>query len=308
MPKLNILPDIKDIKHFLSAGTDKSFNAESNRIRENIIANMFNLNINDDPEYFNDKTYGNNWLQITDKFTACVSSLCEEQFDNIKIKHMGGMSFNYDFLLSYYKNETIVKKVKLEFKHNNSDVSNLVQFLELYDKDCKYVYDICETSYAEYYYDNYLNKYLQTDQELSIIVKPDKETYLKNVYDINYKHSFFSSLYNRKTNNTKEKRAVANESVKNYIKEFHSSFKFQKVADKVKESQTNKVFLLWDCVNFHTQVVDSNLLVIDSIKKVDNLYFDVNCLNFNYNIRIRLNWGNNNGLANPRWKFSFINK
>ena len=304
MPKLIILPEVDDIKHFLSAGTNKSSNDESNKIRENIITNMYNL----DDEYFNDPEYGTVWRDVKDKFDAIVSPLCGEPFKIIKIKHMGGMSYNYDFLLSYYNDETLIKQVKLEFKHNNSDVSDLVQFLELYDKDCKSTYNICTVSYAEYYYDNYLDKYLETDDALVNIEKPDRETYLKNVYDITYKHPFFAALYDRKTNNTKEKKAVANESVKKYIEEFHTQFQFEKVTEKVRESQTNKVFLLWDCENFHTQVVDTNTLAITSIEKIKDLYFDVNCTNFKYNIRIRLNWGNNNGLANPRWKFTFINK
>jgi len=304
MPKLIILPEIDDIKYFLKGGSNKSSNDEDNKIRENIITNMFNL----DEEYFNDPEYGADWRRIQDKFVASVSTLCEDPFDKIKIKHMGGMLYNYDFLLSYYKNATLVKSVKLEFKHNNSDVSELVQFLELYDKDCKNIYNICSISYAEYYYDNYLDKYLQTDSELLSIAKPDKETYLKNVYDIKYKNPFFRALYERKNNHTKEKKLVANESVKRYIEEFNSSFHFEKVTEKVRESQTGKVFLLWDCENFNTQIVDTNSLFINSIQKINSLYFDVECSGFNYDIRIRLNWGNNNGLANPRWKFTFISK
>ena len=55
------------------------------------------------------------------------------------------------------KNEKIIKSVKLEFKHNNSNVLKLVQFIELYDSDCKKKYNLCNISYAEYYYDNYGN-------------------------------------------------------------------------------------------------------------------------------------------------------
>ena len=47
---------------------------------------------------------------------------------------------------------------------------------------------------------------------------------------------------------------------------------------------------------------------ITNVIKVDNLYFDVFVEGLEYNIRIRLNWGNNNGIANPRWKFTFIDK
>jgi hypothetical protein len=41
---------------------------------------------------------------------------------------------------------------------------------------------------------------------------------------------------------------------------------------------------------------------------VKSLYFDLAVNNYEHDIRVRLNWGNNNGIANPRWKFTFINK
>ena len=47
-------------------------------------------------------------------------------------------------------------------------------------------------------------------------------------------------------------------------------------------------------------------IIIQHYMIIYDLYFDVYVTNFEYNIRIRLNWGNNNGLANPRWKFTFI--
>ena len=307
MPRsyLTILPDIGDIILFKSGGEDKSNNDEYNKIRENIITNILNI----DDEYFNDTTYGEEWKTIKDKFVSIVSPLCDEQFNSIKIKHMGGMTYNYDFLLSFIKNEAVIQTIKLEFKHNNTDVSNLVQFLELYDKDCKNKYEICsEISYAEFYYDNYLDSYLDSDDNLKECIKPSKEEYLKNVYDIKYKHPFFKMLHNNKENKIKEKKQTANQSVKQYLEMYSSSFKFDKISEKIRESQKDKVFLLWDCENFHTQTLDVENIVISEIIKKDDLYFDVNVDNFMYNIRIRLNWGNSNGLCNPRWKFSFIHK
>jgi hypothetical protein len=303
---LIILPDIEDIILFKSGGEDKSNNDEYNKIRENIITNIFNL----DDEYFNHPTYGEDWKNIQDKFVAIITPLCEEPFNTIQIKHMGGMSYNYDFLVTFNKNNFVIKTIKLEFKHNNSDVSNLVQFLELYDKDCKNKYEICsEMSYAEFYYDNYLDSYLSTDENIKdACVKPSKEEYLKNVYDIRYKHSFFEKLHSNKQNKMKEKKTIANESVKKYLEMYSNTFNFEKVSNKIRESQKEKVFLLWDCENFHTQILDVENIVISGIIKKDDLYFDVNVENFVYNIRVRLNWGNSNGLCNPRWKFSFIHK
>jgi hypothetical protein len=305
MPKLIILPNVQDIELFKSAGQDKSNNDEYNKIREKIIASINDL----DDDYTCDPKYGADWRNLREKFTGAISHLCQLPYSKFSIKQLGGMSFNYDFLLSFMdEGKTILKEVKLEFKHNNSDVQDLVQFLELYDKDVKTKYELCDISYAEFYYDNYLDKYLATDPDLAMIEKPPKEEYLKNVYDIKYKHPFFKTLYERKNTETNFKKEIANESVKKYLEIYSSTFRFEKIVEKIQESQHDKVFLMWDCENFHTQTLDIENITISGIKKIHNLYFDVNVNNFEYNIRVRLNWGNNNGLANPRWKFTFIHK
>jgi len=302
-PRLIILPDFEDIQHFKSAGKNKWDNDELNKIRENIISKMYDI----EDEYFEDPIYGNDWKEIFNKFNNVVSTLCDEKYDHIKIKHMGGMTYNYDFII-YFKNEKkeIIKEVKLEFKHNNSSVAGLIQFLELYDKDCKNKFEICETSYADFYYDNYLQKYLDSDDNIQEKI-PDKNEYLKHVYDIKYKHKFFSDLHKNKENKVKEKKEIANESVKEYLNKYISTFSFDKVCEKIKSSQTEKVFLLWDCNNFIIQKLNISEIKILKIKKIDNLYFDLETENFQYDIRVRLNWGNSNGLSNPRCKFSFIN-
>lgn len=304
-PNLIVLPDVDDIAHFKTAGLDKSNNDAYNKIRENIITNMFNL----DDEYFNDTVYGEDWKKIHEKFNVSVSTLCDIPFSSINIKHMGGMSYNYDFLLTFLdENKTNIKTVKLEFKHNNSNVANLVQFMELYDKDCKNKYEVClEKSYAEFYYDNYLDKYLDADDEL-ICEKPPLNEYLKYLSDIKYSHPFFSLLHEKKNNQIKRKKDIANESVKEYLKLYSSTFNFDKITQKIRESQSDKVFLLWDCENFHIQKLDVGNISINGIKKMDELSFDVNVENFEYDICVRLRWANNNGLANPSWKFSFIPK
>ena len=179
--------------------------------------------------------------------------------------------------------------------------------MELFDRDCQTTFDICDISYAEFYYDNYLDKYIDCDTKIKH-PKPDREEYIKNVRDIKYNHPFFKDLYKNKQNNMKAKKWVANESILKYIQTYVSTFRFEKIAEKIKESQKNKVFLLWDCENFHTQSINAELLKITKVIKVDKLYFDVFVEGLQYNIRIRLNWGNNNGIANPRWKFTFIDK
>jgi len=309
------MPEVEDIAEFLIPGTDKSLNDEKNKIRENIIEHMMNL----DDEYFMDEKYGQQWKSIQEKFIEKMTMLCDQPFDKIKIEGKGGMKYNYDFILTFLgkineeKNETnekkrpVIKEVKLEFKHNNSSVSDLVQFLELYDRDVKEKFELCGISYAEFYYDNYLKNYIALEENLIQSI-PEKQEYLKHVTDIKYKHPFFNELYLRKNNKVNEKREIARKSIQEYLEIFSHTFNFEKIAKKIKESQQGKQFLLWDCNEFYVETVDASKITISEIieDSIHDLYFDVKVQNFEYNIRIRINWGNNAGLSNPRWKFTFI--
>ena len=298
--------DAEDIMVFVNTNT-KDENAATNSKRESILSIIFYL----DDDYFQDPQYGATWTEIRQKLRDTLTTLCEQPFSKIKMEQKGGMSYNYDFVVSFIgQNGEVVQTNKLEFKHNNTNVKDLVQFLELYDKDCKTKFSIFNTSYSEYYYDNYIDKYLALNSANVSVVKPDKDVYLKHVYDIKYKHPFFKHLYETKDTNKKEKDKVVEESRTTFINTYAEQFNFDLVCDKIKESQTNKIFMFWDKNNFHLQKLDVDKIKIVGIKpgSIKKLYFDVEVDNFMYNIRIRLNWGNNNGVANPRWKFSFIDK
>ena len=319
MPKVkepiqNELPEIAHIRQFLTAGVSRSANDELNKIRENIIANMTNYN----ETYFNDVEHGVHWRNIHDKFMEKIPLLCTEPYARFTITHKGGMSKNYDFLLSFLdEDDKEIKQVKLEFKHNNSDVTDLPQFLELSDKDCKDKYELCTMGYDAFYYANYFDKYLACDDEITE-PKPEQDIYLKHLYDFTYKHPFFSHLRDKTKNKREEKLKIARESYADYLYIYSHSFKFGKLTEKLRESQKDKFYLLWDCVNFHIQKIDNvDILNIVGIKENTNEIKKNNkkgaCLdlvvdNFQYDISMRLNWGNNGGLCNPRWKLTYINK
>ena len=309
--KVNMMPLIHDIKYFLAPGTVRDKNAISNSIRENVICNYDKCSI-----YKDDAEYGKQWTGLIEDLNANLHSLCDVPCKDIKIDHRGGMKNNYDFKLSFMGlNQEFITKKKLEFKHNKSKIVELPQFLELYDKACIEDLNICDERYASYYYDHWLDKYLAIDNDAKVsVLKPDKDAYLKHVSDITYKHPFSNALYMSYETHKKEKRNLAQDSIRQYLEKFidpvslASSFNFDKIAQKIKETQTDKVYLLWDCTKFHTQVVNVADIQIKKIIKFAKLYFDVEVEHFEYNIRIRLNWGNNAGIANPRWKLSFINK
>lgn len=313
MNKLIIMPEVEDIRLFQSGGQDRATNDACNKKREEVLATILYV----DDEYLNHPEFGSLWTSIREKFIGALNTLCsDEPFKKILIQQKGGMSNNYDFIVKFLgqldektNTRSLVKEVKLEFKHNNSSVMNLTQFLELYDKDCKSKFEICDTSYSEFFYDRYLEKYLELEENISK-PKPSKEIYLKNVYDIKYNHPFFKNMYDTKTNKTTEKRKLATESISTYLQEFSPTFKFEKILEKIKESQKGKAFLLWDCENFYIQELDIENIQILEIKKksLRDLYFDLSIANYDYNLRVRINWGNNACVSNPRWKFTFINK
>ena len=311
-----IMPNKEDIGLFLTGGQSRETNNQENIIREDVLTNILSI----DEEYLNDPEFGIHWTSIRDKFREALNLLCEnENFEKIVIEHKGGMKYNYDFIVQFLGelNEetnarTLIKEVKLEFKHNNSNILNLAQVLELYDNDCK-KYGICETSYGELFYENYLDEYLKLEENI-LEPKPSKNDYLKNLRDIKYSHPFFKNMYNNKTNKTKEKRNLASQSINDYLKKYVTTFNFEKILETIREKQSDKTFLLWDCKNFHIQEVDMKSVQIQKIKDISvievkkKMYFDLSLTNFEYDLRIRINWGNNACVANPRWKFTFINK
>ena len=288
-----------------TSAKDRSSNSSNNEKREDILLNL--LTLSDD--YLLHPEFGVAWVNLKNKLIEALTPLCDQPFSHFALTKMAGMSNNYDFVVRYFMNNAIVHSVKLEFKFNNDNVNDLAQFLELYDKDCKDKFEMMPISYSEYYYDNYLDRYLELDPEITE-EKPSKDVYVKKIADIKYSHPFFRNLYERKTENKQMKGLLVKESIKKYLETFAPQFNFDKVREKIISSQTNKVFLMWDFTNFHTEsIADLSNIQISMIEtSLHDMYFEVDVANYIHNIRVRLNWGNNNGVANPRWKLTFINK
>jgi len=304
--------DPSDIQLFLSKGCERASNSESNKIREHILNNIIDIG----QYYLEHPEYGVYWTSIREKFISALSSLCtEEPFKKIQIKHKGGMGNNYDFTVHFLgqldletNKRAEILSIMLEFKHNSSKMEELPQFLELYDKDCINKYDVCHVSYAEYYYDHFLDDYLSLDPHI-VEPKPFKDTYLKYVYDIKYKHPFFANLHDHKNTATAKKRELANKSITSYLQLYLKYFSYDKLVNKIRESQETKIFLLWDLVKFNIEYADfENMTVVSADYIEGKSYFDLKTDNCKFDIRVRINWGNSMGLCNPRWKLSLRSK
>jgi len=300
------LPTIDDISYFMDANS-RAENDSANRVREDILLSLYS----DFPKsYFTDETYGNIWTDIRNKFRKVIDSLYSEKFDKVVLEKKAGMSHNYDFVVKYYDtNNNILSELKLEFKNNNTSIDKLPQILELYDKDMSQEgkYKMTNYTYAEHYYENYLDDYLETDDTLTV-EKPDLDVYLSKVSDIKYKHPFFQNLYKSKENAKKEKQEIVNNSISSYLEDYANTFDFTEIEKKLRESQSDKTFLFWNGNDFVIDTINVANIKFGDIIKIADKYIDLQVDGLQYNLRLRFNWGNNNGVANPRWKFTFINK
>jgi hypothetical protein len=299
------IPSIDDIAYFVGTNS-RAENDAANRIREDILTCLYSDIPN---EYFANETYGKIWRNICDEFKSAIDSLAKDiEYTSVELEKKAGMSHNYDFIVKYLdSNRYVVKSIKLEFKNNNVSIDKLPQFLELYDKDMAGKYDMIEYTYSEFYYNNYLDDYLALDDTI-IVDKPDLAVYLDKVKDIKYSHPFFNNLYKSKLNMKKEKQELVDASIRVYLQDYAPNFNFTEIEKKIKESQTNKTFLFWNGSSFIIDTIDVDEIEIVGIKKINDKFVDLDVKGIKFDLRLRFNWGNNNGVANPRWKFTFIEK
>ena len=308
---LIILPEVSNINYLFSQGTERGKNDAANKIREDIIEKLPHL----DEEYFNHPVFGSQWNHLREKWNETIqiiypmntttTTVSNPTLDHTKIhiQKMAGRSYNYDFNLTFYTTDKRVHAQKhLEFKHNCKSIYKLPQFLSLNINS-----DILSVSYAEFYYDKYLEQYIALDTGITV-EKPSKEMYLKNITGVNYNvDPFFQCLYEREVNFKKEKSAIVDNSIRDFLETYGSFINLRTLSDKFISTQENKIYLLWDCNEFHTHelsnadlfvntfvgIVNSNTIVVESDK---------------YKFKLLLRWRNHKGILNPAWQISILEK
>ena len=166
---------------------------------------------------------------------------------SIVVKRMGGRQYNYDFEIMYPAvDDTETSVVKMEFKYNCKSMFNLPQLIQVTDNK---LITIGKDSYAEYFYDNYLEQLCNT---VGVEKCKDKEYYLKNVYKI-IPNGFFKILKGKY--NTPEYKGkgcdIVNLSIKTYLEKVATledvSNEFLKNIAVYIPKSLNKTYMLWDC-------------------------------------------------------------
>lgn len=307
----------KDIRLFLPSSIlpGRENNDKNNKIREDILP----LLVNPNPEFMSDHEYGPIWTDMSTKFNLTLSSLSSVNRDHSTLISNGGITNNHDYTLYCYdSNNTLLQSLPIEFKHNATSIDKLPQFLELTDKsiydDNKY--NMTPYSYAEFYYDLYLPKYIdiinrhRTPEKQSLLYIPDKSHYLKHVQNFKTTDEFFLTLKQLSKLQTSDKKDIVAQSYHEYLQQYAHTFSFEQLTDKLRSSQKDKIYIMWDYDKFNVEQMNMDNIILSRIlpDSIHGAYFTIETHDFQFNLRVRINWGNTNGILNPRWKFTLVHK
>jgi len=296
-----LLPELEDIISFKTSNSGRSKNDPLNKIRENIISCMGYIN----EEYFNDITYGLDWLNLKNSFENVIKNICPE-YKSYKILHKGGRKSNYDFDLMFSdENGNKILDTKLEFKYNAKIIDDAPQFVSPM-KPSQYL----SQSFEEYYYNNYLIPLLNKF-EINI---PDLEIYNKTIHGnepkcmaqaqaLYYQGCSKSSQFNnseRAISFYKCCNDISRECIRKFIEE--TNLDIEKLNEYLIKTQNRKIYLLFKNNNFNIQYSDCNDYIIEHYEKQPNKFRYLAITKSNKKITILLRWKNGNGIAFPAFQ------
>lgn len=291
-------------------GKGRATNDSLNKVREDILAQ---INSDIPVEYFSDPTFGESWVNLRKRFNEALSTIPpigEPESLRVDISQMGGRRFNYDYLVRFFTPELVCTK-KVEFKFNSTRLDELPQFLSLSAN-----HDIMpDVKYPIFYYTHFLPRIFELLPETircegddNITCRPDfplKEDYMKHVGKTNYDcHPLFQYMRKCEFDEKSKKDAIINESIAEYLDQYASTIDLQAFIHKIKESQGDKLFLLYDpaTATFRTDTIDTELanLRFKYIKNRNTIVLVCD----SYEFHLLLRWRNHKGCLNPAWQIS----
>lgn len=295
----NITINYNSINTFdLSSRAD---NDKNNKIRESIIGAIINNQI--PTNYYK---YSFRWKKIKDEINKYILQLCvlyNITFQNQKCVHKAGRKNNYDLILTINGCKTF----NIEIKFNAQNVIETPQFVSPM-KPSQYL----ETSYEEYYYDNYLT-ILSNEYKLLL---PDKHEYLHKIHSdkpkcmIEYQKKYYkgcdkSSKYTKNEEDIKfynRAKEISEDSIKTFIS--NNNLKIVELTNYLLNTQSNKIYMLYKNGKFYLQSINSENYEIISYKKEPQLQRYVATTKTGITLKILLRWKNGNGIAYPAFQIS----
>lgn len=278
------------IKIFFTAGKGRGTNDATNRLREDVL-----VMLQHPPEDFLlDEEFGQDWRMMSHKWTTFLKTLVPVEHDSIEVKKIANLK-SYDLEILYKKENQVVHSVMGEFKHNVKTISKLPQYYSAPEKK-----GYIPVSYAEFFYDNYLDRIC----ELIQIQKIEKDIYMKHISQPNYSaHPFFQALKDSEQEYYKQKQIYVHDSIREYLDKYANDFLLDKLTNDI-SLQQKKTFILWDCKDFHADTILPEELQLERVEKIQNKNTIVIASKAGTKHKLLLRWRNHLGVLYPAWQIS----
>jgi len=285
-----------DINAFVIS--DKKYNDKNNKTRENIIGAIINNKI--PIEYYK---YSRRWNNLKKNIESYIYDLIGyNNINNIVLIHRGGRKYNYDFSI-------IVNNIEynVELKFNAENIDDTPQIVSPV-KTSKYL----SCSYEEYYYDNYLPKLISPNN----IKYPNRSQYIKEIHGNKPKcMEYFQNIYyqgcSKSSKYTGDKNSIEFYNLSNSIDKISrenfiniSDLNINALSSYLKETQKNKIYMLYKNNIFHKQIVNIDDYELVRCEKYPEKFKYLAYSASGKQIDILLRWKNGNGIAFPAFQIS----
>jgi len=285
-----------DINAFVIS--DKKYNDKNNKTRENIIGAVINNKI--PIEYYK---YSRRWNNLKKNIESYIYDLIGyNNINNIVLIHRGGRKYNYDFTI-------IVNNIEynVELKFNAENIDDTPQIVSPV-KTSKYL----SRSYEEYYYDNYLPKLISPNN----IKYPNRSRYITEIHGNKPKcMEYFQNIYyqgcSKSSKYTGDKNSIEFYNLSNSIDKISrenfiniTELNINALSTYLKETQKNKIYMLYKNNKFHKQIVNINDYELVRYEKYPEKFKYVAYSASGKQIDILLRWKNGNGIAFPAFQIS----
>jgi hypothetical protein len=274
---------------------DRTANDKNNKIREQFLATVLDTE-HHDPKFTMVKT---KWQEFLLSLSPSTQTEVSNMSNIPKILPLAGRNHNHDFAVCFPSTTFAV-----EFKHNAKSIKGIPQFLSLPTKRANFM----SVDYANFYYDAYLHKYISADISLMNPPLPDKETYLKTVFNCNYDaHPFYRLAKSRDTLecNKLAKDKIVKASITDYLQSFGETVDMEKLTNLFLNTQSGKVFALWDPATetFYKEILTTNDLTITSIGPIKNGNTLI-AKSATKEFHLLLRWKNHSGVLYPAFQIA----
>jgi len=296
MPATAVAAVKEDILSFFQTST-RDGNDEANKTRERVLKCISNPPV----EFLEDPLHGPSWVKIQKEWGITLERVAEftqvPPYISIRTTSKGGRTFNYDILARYEQGDSAFTLRKIEFKYGGESIGQLPQFLSLQAK-----FPLFEVTYDSFYYSNYLEKYVACDEGITEPIPP-LSVYLASVIKVASAGPFFTQLKVREEVNKLAKAAVVNTSITDYLTRYGSMINLFLLEEKLKESQLEKIYVLWSKDKFYMDKFSEEEMSALSYAGVKNGNV-ILCKSGNTTYELLLRWRNHKGILNPAWQIS----